>query len=433
MRKMHNSKSQRVDTISGIARMNLPDNWQNVDTPYKIVREMLGLIPESDIYVVFFSMEFLEVMIHEKNIPRDKIVFVADTKVEQTYASCREWYNVKSVLYPKQIVTKDSIVNTLKDVDMKFKKIAVVGNPPYQMADGGNARSAKPIYHLFVEAIIDGITPDNFSMIIPSRWMVGGKGLDSFRDRMINDNHMKKIVDDMSCNGVFDSVDISGGVNYFLWSKNHNGPCDFNGVERFLNEEDIVIRENSARSILTKIKNKADRYVGMVASASKPYGLRADATITESGVMCWFKQSIGKKFVDQETIKDARNDIHKWKVLAPRAPIAGQTDFTKPIGFFNDNNIIIAEPNEICTETYIVVNSFDTETEATNFSSYMKTKLFRFMLRMRVISQDVTRENYNWVPDMEDYTKEYTDEYLYKTFGLNKEEIAYIESKIKEI
>jgi hypothetical protein len=200
-------KECRTSTIEAITRMNLPDNWQNVNTPYKIVREMLDLIPESDIYVVFFSMEFLEVMIHEKNIPKDRIVFVADTEIEQKYASFREWYNVKSVLYPKQIVTKDSIVNVLKDVDMKFKKIAVVGNPPYQVSDGvgGKGSSAKPLYHLFVESIIDGINPNYFSMIIPSRWMVGGKGLDNHRERMMNDPHMKSIKHFPGESEIFDS------------------------------------------------------------------------------------------------------------------------------------------------------------------------------------------------------------------------------------
>ena len=319
------------------------------------------------------------------------------------------------------------------EIDMKFNKVAVLGNPPYQIADGGNARSAKPIYHLFVEAVIDNIKPDYFSFIIPSRWMVGGKGLDKHRERMMNDKHMKVIIDDMSCNGIFPTVDIAGGVSYFLWSKEHDGKCEFNGIERFLNEEDIIIRENEARSILTKVKKESNKFVGTVASASKPYGFRADATVTKSGIPCWFKQSIGKVFVDPSIVKDPRGDIGKWKVLAPRAPIAGQTDFTKPIGFFTDKSVIIAEPNEICTETYIVVNSFNTKNEAENFISFMKTKLFRFMLRMRVVSQDVTRENYKWVPDVEDYSAPWTDAELYKKFNLTRQEVAYIESKIKTI
>ena len=317
--------------------------------------------------------------------------------------------------------------------DMKFGTLAVVGNPPYQIADGGNARSAKPLYHRFVESVIDSLNPVYFSFIIPSRWMIGGKGLDQFRERMMNDPHMAVIVDDMSCNGIFPTVDIAGGVDYFMWSKTHNGKCKFNGVERMLNEEDIIIRENESRSILAKVKSFTSRYVGMLVSASKPYGFRADASITQSGIPCWFKQSIGKVFVDPSIVKDPRGDIGKWKVLVPRAPIAGQTDFTKPIGFFTNKSIIIAAPNEVCTETYIVANSFDKKSDADNFVTYMKSKFFRFMLRMRVVSQDVTRDCYNWVPDVEDYTAPWTDKELYKKFNLTRQEIAYIESKIKAI
>ena len=301
------------------------------------------------------------------------------------------------------------------------------------MADGGNARSAKAIYHLFIKAVIESLNPDYFTWIVPSRWMIGGKGLDSFRNDMMNDRHLQVIVDDMSCNKIFPTVDIAGGVHYALWNKEHNDKCNFNGVDRFLDEEDIIIRENESRSILNKVKATSVKFVGMTASPRKPYGLEGDAVITQSGIPCWFKQSIGKVFVDPLTVKNVRNDIHLWKVLAPRAPIAGQTDFTKPIAFFNDNNLFIASPGEICTETYIVINSFDSESDAINFISYMKTKFFRFMLRMRVVSQDITRENYNWVPDVLDYSTKWTDKELYKKFGLTRQEQDYIKSKIKAI
>ena len=327
------------------------------------------------------------------------------------------------VLDKSNAINKENLSLIVNGANMKFGTLAVVGNPPYQIADGGNARSAKPLYHSFVVAVIDGLNPDYFSFIIPSRWMIGGKGLDKFRERMMNDRRLAVVVDDMSCNGIFPTVDIAGGVDYFLWDKSHNGKCTFNGVDRFLNEEDIIVRENDARSILAKVKAKTSKYVGMTASASKPYGFRADAVIQPSGIPCWFKQSIGKQFVDPSIVKDPRGDLGKWKVLVPRAPIAGQTDFTKPIGFFTDKSVLIAAPNEICTETYIVVNSFTTKVEAEHFISYMKTKFFRFMLRLRVVSQDVTRNCYNWVPDLKNYSTVWTDKELYKEFGLGTQEI----------
>ena len=315
---------------------------------------------------------------------------------------------------------------------MKFIKVVVVGNPPYQQIDGGHSRSSRPIYNLFVESVIDHVKPDYFSFIIPSRWMAGGKGLNSFRNRIRQDKSFKMIIDDMSCNGIFENVDVAGGVCYFLRCKGYAGPCSFNGVSRFLDEEDIIIRENESRSILTKVKNISSNYIGEITSALKPYGFRADVIQEKKGVPCWFKKSVGKGFVNPSVVTDPRKDINKWKVFVPSAPIAGQTNFTKPITIFN-NNIIVAEPGEVCTETFLVLNSFNSKTEANNFALYVRTKFFRYMLRTRVISQNVSRSCYNWVPDLKDYSKPWTDEELYHKFELTDSEIKHIESKIKQI
>lgn len=428
--RMYQIKEIREDTIKAIVNMNLADNWQNVNTPYWVVRNMLDLIPESDMYIVFFSMEFLEVMIHEKNIPRDKIVFVADTVPEMTYAKSKLWYNVKSVLYPKQIVTKESIENVLKGVDMKFKKIAVVGNPPYQVSDGigGKGSSAKPLYHLFVESIIDGIKPEYFSMIIPSRWMVGGKGLDSFRERMMNDNRMKIIKHFPGESEIFESVLIKGGVNYFLWDKNYSGACNFNGIIRNLNDYDIILQDNSAVSILEKIRIKANNWISKKCSVSRPFGIRSDfCDWDSSGTIC-YSTRMTKNFIHSNKFTDKNELLEKWKVCTSKGINPNDNGC-----FEKYNSLFISEPNSICTETYLVVNSFDSYIEANNFMSYMKTIFFRFFVSLRVLTQNMSMESFSWVPDMIDYTKEYTDEYLYKMFELNEEEISYIESKIKEI
>lgn len=416
-----------IDAIS----IEHDENWQCVGTPYDIAGEMLDLIPkDAENYIVFFALEFLEVLVKERGFDADKVLFVADNQIESDFAN---FYGCNAVILNKATaINNENLSKIVNGADMKFGTLAVVGNPPYQIADGGNARSAKPLYHKFVESVIDSLNPDYFSFIIPSRWMIGGKGLDQFRERMMNDPHMAVIVDDMKPNGIFPTVVVQGGVNYFMWSKAHNGKCKFNGVERMLNEEDIIIRENESRSILTKVKSVSSRYVGMLASASKPYGFRANASITQSGIPCWFKQSIGKVFVDPSIVKDPRGDIGKWKVLAPRV-ISGWPDFSKVNSIFVDTSFIVAAPNEVCTESYIVVASFDCEVYAKNFLSYFKTKFFRYMLRMRVVGVDITRDCYNWVPDVEDYTAPWTDKELYKKFNLTRQEIAYIESKIKAI
>lgn len=428
--------------------------YQKVATPEHIVNEMINLFPKEDFtWVVLYDPNFVEYLLNNRITTKDNIIFIADDEHKAVYLK-----GMYETVFPtpEEISNGQSdstfLINTIEftegfssnnfkqlkteieGINMKFTKLAVVGNPPYQSEDGGHSRSAKPIYNLFIENIIDNIKPEYFSMIVPSRWMVGGKGLDSFRSRMINDDRIEHIVDNMTCNGIFgNDADISGGVNYFLWNKNHKGECTFNGISRKLNEYDIIIRENENRNILNKVVAKTNNWLSAVVSPRKPYGFEGDTTALNEGIPCWFKQSIGLAFVNPSIVTNPRNDLHLWKVMVPRAPIAGQTDFTKPISFFNDRNIIIAKPGEVCTETYIVLNSFDSETKANNFVTYLKTKFFRFMLRLRVVSQDITRDSYAWVPDMEDYSKEWIDVELYRMFDLTSEEIQYIESKIKTI
>jgi hypothetical protein len=431
--------SGRKMIISRISREH-DHNWQCVETPHHVCSEMFDLIPEDvENYIIFFALEFLEVLIKERGFDGSKVIFVADNQLEADVAF--ELYGVKDVVYSKQEVNGRVIKKIVEDSGMKFGKVAVVGNPPYQQqseaqknrAGNGGKRQAKPIYHLFTEAVIDYLNPDYFSFIIPSRWMIGGMGLDGFRNRIRLDKSIKIIIDNMSCNGIFSNVDIAGGVCYFLRDKNYNGECCFNKTNRFLDEEDIIIRENESRSILSKIKTITTKYIGSKVSSCRPFGISTSVAPLDEGVPCWFKQSIGKKFVDKNIIIDQRKDLNKWKVLVPRSPIAGQTDFTKPIGFFTNKSIVISEPGEVCTETYLVVKSFNSKEDAENFCSYIRTKFFRFMLRLRVISQDLTKDCYNWVPDLDDWSKSWTDEELHKMFNLTNEEIRCIENKIKTI
>lgn len=411
---------------------------QNVHTPFDICRKMIGKLAEYTILqdkeiAVLFNIEFLHVLIRDYKIPSKNITIFVDD--EREFEFCKFYGMIPDVnlfyIDTEKTIKENGLYTTKGKVMKRFN--CIIMNPPYQIEDGGHARSSKPLYHRFIEKIIDEIQPDYLVSINPSRWMVGGKGLDAFRQKMMNDRRIKIIVDDMTPSGIFSNVDIAGGVNYFVWDKSYNGKCSFNGIERFLDEEDIILRENESRSIIKKVKNITNVWIGTNASPSKPYGLRGDATICNEGMPCWFKQSIGLAFVKPSSVKNSRNDLHLWKVLVPRAPIAGQTDFTKPIAFFNDNNVIIAKPGECCTETYIVLKTLKSEKEAKYFVSYLRTIFFRFMLRIRVVSQDITRETYNWVPDLEDYSKPWTDKELYEKFGLNEEEQAYIESKIKEL
>jgi site-specific DNA-methyltransferase (adenine-specific) len=333
-----------------------------------------------------------------------------------------------------------AIKELLEGTGMKFGKVAVVGNPPYQKNNdkGGGTTHASPIYNLFVEEIIDHVKPDYFSFIIPSRWMVGGRGLDKFRTRMMNDKRLKKIVHFPGDTEVFESVSIKGGVNYFLWDKIYNGDCNFisNGVlvKRNLAEENVILQDNNAITILNKIKNICGTYMNKPWAIQTPFGIISSfSNWKTSGTKCITK---GRKlyFVNSSDFIDKCRILGKWKVCTCEAISSIKGQFSNGVkSFFTNDGIFIIEPGTICTQTYIVVNVFDTKCEAENFVSYMKTKFFRFMLGLRVVTQHINKEKFAWVPDLEDYSKPWTDEELYRKFELTDDETKHIESKIKPI
>jgi site-specific DNA-methyltransferase (adenine-specific) len=325
-----------------------------------------------------------------------------------------------------------------KIFNMKFD--VIIGNPPYQLSDAGHGRSASPIYQKFV-AQAKKLNPRFLTMIIPARWFAGGKGLDEFREEMLNDKRIRRLVDFENSNDVFPGVDVAGGICYFLWDRDNSGLCEvsnfINGEvsksERELNEFSVFIRHSQAIPIINKVRHteKAKFNLNVIVSPSKPFGIRGHHKPSKSGVPCYFTQRQGVLFVKEEEITDNYKLLDKYKLLIPRAPIAGQTDFSKPVGFYYEGNVRIAKPGEICTESWIVAFDSKKLAEVISFKSYLFTKIVRFLLLQTVVSQDVTRNNFQFVPKLEKYEGIYTDQLLIKRWGISKKEWQFIDSRIK--
>lgn len=334
-------------------------------------------------------------------------------------------------------------IHTVKPEEIfKMKFDVIISNPPYQLSDGGNGKSAKPIYQLFVEQA-KKLRPRYMTMIIPSRWFSGGKGLDDFRKTMLSDRHIRKLVDYENFKDVFPGVDLAGGASYFLWDRDNTGICEvvnFNQntptcVNRYLDEYEIFIRQNLAVEIVRKVQENATkkRTLSDRVSSRKPFGLPTNYTPCASGVPCWFIQKIGLKFANSRDVDNSKGYLHRWKFLIPKAPIAGQTDFSKPVGFYYDGNTRIAKPGECCTESWIVAGAFDTEEEVLAYKFYIFTKIVRFLLLQTVVSQDVTKKNFCFIPDLGTYQGQYTDKMLCEMWGISEEEWSYIDSRIATI
>lgn len=325
--------------------------------------------------------------------------------------------------------------------NMRFD--VIIGNPPYQLDTGGSGRQAKPIYHKFI-AQAKKLSPRYLVMVIPSRWFSGGFGLDDFRKEMLNDKRVKVLVDFENASDVFPGVDIAGGVCYFLWEKDYVGDCTvistYKGskisLKRPLNEFNIFIRQSHSLPIIRKViesNKKSNKYLDNVVYSIKPFGLPTNYLPVSKGIPCRFIQKIGLGFANSKDVIDSKGILNKWKLLIPKAPIAGQTDFSKPVRIYHYKNAIVSKPGECCTESWIVACAFDTKKEVESFRSYLFTKTVRFLILQTMISQDVNKKNFCFVPDFEEYKSTFTDEYLIKKWAISKEEWEIIDSKILSI
>ncbi|MDO4665463.1 MAG: Eco57I restriction-modification methylase domain-containing protein [Actinomycetaceae bacterium] len=335
-------------------------------------------------------------------------------------------------------------INEIFGASMHFDLI--VGNPPYQLSDGagGGGTSATPIYQNFVEQA-KALDPRYLTMIIPSRWFTGGKGLDEFRSSMLHDKRLRVITDYVNASDVFAGIGLKGGVCYFLWNRDDEGDCavttHFKDQEpsrsiRPLLEDglDIFIRFNQGIGVLDKVRNQStgNSFADLV-SARKPFGLdstyRAPFTTPRDGCVKIYQRG-GHGYAPLEHIRAGNELVDAWKLFVGfAAPGTGNRD-TYPHKVISTP--FLGRPGSIFSETYLCIGPFDSENASLSALSYLKCRFTRFLIQLHKASQNTTRKVYTFVPQ-QTWDREWTDEELYAKYGLTDEEIAFIESIVRPI
>lgn len=319
--------------------------------------------------------------------------------------------------------------------DMQFD--VIVGNPPYQTGDGSTSES--PLYHLFIEAAI-ALNPKYLAMIVPSRWFSGGKGLDEFRTKMIEDRRIRTIVDNPKLFDCFPGVEIKGGVNYFLWDRDYDGDCQFftridgqiisESTRDLRSGDGVVIRDNKASSIVDKCRPKTveDSLVPHFSSQF-PFGQSLTTNYAgardesfDASVPLIFGSHVGHVALD--TIERNQERIEKWKVLMPMAGDGHGRETSYVLG-----EPLAVAPGSACTQTYLIAGTFDSGAQAENYAWYLCTKLVRFLVLQRKSTQHVRPDKFRFVPAL-DMSRRWLDQDLYELFGLTKDEIEYVEHSI---
>ena len=318
----------------------------------------------------------------------------------------------------------------------------IIGNPPYQLSDGGgsNGISAKPIYHLFIQQA-KRLNPRFLSMIIPSRWFAGGKGLTDFRNEMMADKSIKKLVNYPKSRECFSGVDIAGGVCYFLRDREYQGCCEYvekkGDVEsvrnRDLDEFDVLISDNIGVDVIHKVRSRSNTPYSEIVLPRNSFGF----TTSDRGIEKEFEKSVvlisseGRTFIELDRVSKNRELVEKYKVsVGTLNPDRGGVNNAKD-GMINvTTKVRVLQPYEVVTETYIIIDTFDTKKEAENCASYFRTKFARYLIALTLSSMHIVKSNYQFVP-LQDFSKPWTDEELYAKYELTNEEIAFIETMIR--
>jgi Eco57I restriction-modification methylase len=344
------------------------------------------------------------------------------------------------------LIHTDDITTRIVDLfggDMQFD--VIIGNPPYQMTGGGGGTNDSPIYHQFVRQAMR-LEPRFLSMVIPSRWMAGGRGLGEFRAEFLGDRRVRTLVDYENAKDVFPTVGIGGGICYFLWDREHPGLCEcvyhrndaiIGPHLRSLDEFDVFVRDKRAVDILHKVVAANERPFEELVSGDTPFGLATNFSdyardvVPKRGQVRLYA-NVGTTRVRgamaRKTINKNSHLIDVWKLFLPKTGSGRERERSGVDLVLSPP--ILGEPGSVCTQTYLVAGPLSSKVEAESVASYLRTRLARFLVSLRKPSQDVFRGMYRWVP-VQPWDRTWTDAALYKKYRITKDEIAFIESMIR--
>lgn len=421
------------------------------------IRNIIYSIPTSSI-AYEFTRRFYEILnINVENIAaRFNAYDLIDVKNDKDKV---DYERISGILKQEKPFSKIELKDEIKAGEKTVRFGAVIGNPPYQISDGGAQASAKPIYQYFV--LLGKQLSNRYSCYItPTRWFAGGKGLDEFRDMMLRDKTIKELHDFLTPEDIFPNTNNRGGVCYFLNDTSkigenvkfvtHKNNKQVSEIDRplFIDGVDIFLRDNRGIDILNKFNHYGcNSYLEEIISARKPFGLDGNFISSEkfktdkAGIVnplkCYGK-SQKSGFIDNDIIKKNKKWIKSWKVFTPYANNIG-TELND-----DNQNSFVGEPNSVCTETFLVIgaNLNLSEEAAKNLSVYLKTKFARYLHSLAKISQHGTKQTYRFVP-MQDFTEKSDidwskpigniDEQLFDKYNLSEEEREHIKKSIKDM
>lgn len=329
-------------------------------------------------------------------------------------------------------------IHNLKNFkDMKFD--VIIGNPPYQLSDGGNAASAMPIYQLFVEQA-KKLNPRYLTMIIPARWYAGGRGLDEFRQNMLNDNRILDLVDFPDSRDCFANVNIAGGICYFLWSRDSKGDCkvvnitskETTSIVRKLNQFPVFVRANNAIGIIEKVMGNGFESLSKEVCSSNPFGFRTYVKGEEHPFdgSVLLHTSEGSGYVKRDEIARNLDAVDTYNVILSRAISGGNKPGSDGKYLIIPSTMRVMMPGEICAETYQCIGHYSSKEKAENLKTYLSTIFVRFLMFQAITGIMVNRDSFLFVP-LQDFSHPWTDAMLYEKYGLTEDEIAFIESMIR--